>query len=132
MAPRRARGRLLSALENGGKGCQLRTSCCRTWVPADELEIRVSPDAIIVAGKAGSQQDRRERNICFSEFGQRVLLRRFLPPKQIDPNQVSASLQEGVVTIVPSKAMTLLPKTVAAEPSVQQKAVQQKGKTSAA
>jgi HSP20 family molecular chaperone IbpA len=94
---------------------------------ANELEIRVSPDSIVVEGKADSQQDRREGIICFSEFSQRELLRRFLMPKQIDPNQASASLQDGVLTIVVRKAMTLLPKPVAPELSTQQK-----GKISAA
>jgi len=53
-------------------------------------------------------------------------LRQFLMPNQIDPDQVSASLQEGIVTIVANKAAAVLPKPVASEP-----AVQQKGKTSA-
>jgi len=94
---------------------------------AGELEIRTSPDSIIIEGKAELHQERSEGKICFSEFSQRELLRRFLMPNQIDPDQVSASLQEGIVTIVANKAAAALPKPVASEP-----AVQQKGKTSAA
>jgi HSP20 family protein len=94
---------------------------------AGELKIRTTPDSIIIEGKAELHQERSEGKICFSEFSQRELLRRFLMPNQIDPDQVSASLQEGIVTIVANKAAAVLPKPVASEP-----AVQQKGKTSAA
>jgi|SRR5579872_1791207 len=94
---------------------------------AGELEIRTSPDSIIIEGKADLHQERSEGKICFSELGQRDLLRQFIMPKEIDPEQVSASLQEGIVTIVANKATAVLPKPMASETTGQQK-----GKTSAA
>jgi hypothetical protein len=42
-------------------------------------------------------------------------------PNEIDPNQVSVSLQEGIVTIVANKLRPLLPEPVISEPAMQQK-----------
>jgi len=94
---------------------------------ADQLSVRASPGIIIVEGKADSKQERKEGKICFSELSRRDLLRQFIMPKEIDPEQVSASLQEGIVTIVANKATAVLPKPMASET-----AGQQKGKTSVA
>jgi HSP20 family protein len=93
----------------------------------DQLRVSVSPEAITVEGQKESKQEQKQNKLRLSEFSQRYLLRQYVMPYQIDPDQVAASLQEGVLTIVAKKATKALPKPVAAE-----SATRLKGNTSAA
>ena len=71
---------------------------------SDQLKVGVLPDCIIVFGKAESKKQRKQGKVHFSELSHRDLLRRFNLPNQIEPDQVHASLQDGVLKIVAKKA----------------------------
>jgi len=72
---------------------------------AGQLKIAVLPDSITVLGKAEARKELKHATVHFSELAQRDLLRRFDLPAQIEPGQVHASLEHGVLRIVAKKAV---------------------------
>jgi HSP20 family molecular chaperone IbpA len=71
----------------------------------DQLKVSVLPDCIIVFGKAELKKARKQGKVHFSELSNKDLLRRFNLPSQIEPDQVHAFLQDGVLKIVAKKAV---------------------------
>lgn len=82
---------------------------------SDELNVSVLPDCIIVSGKAEAKKERNKGTVHFSELRGKDLLRRFYMPNLIDPDQVHASLQDGILTIIARKAAEVARKPVAVE-----------------
>ena len=82
---------------------------------SDELNVSVLPDCIIVSGKAEAKKDQNKGTVHFSELRRKDLLRRFYMPNLIDSDQVHASLQDGLLTIVAKKAAAVARKPVAVE-----------------
>jgi HSP20 family molecular chaperone IbpA len=74
----------------------------------------VLSDCIIVLGKAESKKARKQGKVHFSELSHKDLLRRFNLPTQIEPDQVHAFLQDGVLKIVAKKATGAALKLVSA------------------
>ncbi len=81
---------------------------------SEQIKVNVLPDCIIVFGKAESKKERKQGKVHFSELSHKDLLRRFNLPIQIEPDQVHASLQDGVLTIVAKKAVGVALKLVSA------------------
>jgi HSP20 family protein len=78
-----------------------------------QLKVAVLPDAIIVFGKAEPRKEHRKQGtVLFSELSHKDLLRRFDLPNQIEPDQVHASLEDGVLKIVAKKASGIALKLV--------------------
>lgn len=77
---------------------------------SDQLKVNVLPDCIIVSGKTESKREGKEGTVYYSELSQRDLLRRFYLPNKIDPDQVHASLQDGILKIVAVKVTAATPK----------------------
>jgi HSP20 family molecular chaperone IbpA len=90
---------------------------------AGQLNIAVLPDSITVLGKAENRKELKHATVYFSELAQRDLLRRFDLPAPIEPAQVHASLEDGVLKIVARKAEAPELKLVSAP---QEKQVKQK------
>lgn len=88
---------------------------------AAQLNIAVLPDSITVLGKAENKKELKHATVYFSELTQRDLLRRFDLPAQIEPAQVHASLEDGVLKIVARKAAELKLVSVPKEKQVKQK-----------
>jgi HSP20 family molecular chaperone IbpA len=71
---------------------------------SDQLKVSALPDCIIVVGKAESKKGRKQGKVHFSELSHKDLLRRFHLPNRIEPDQVHAFLENGVLKIVAKKA----------------------------
>lgn len=69
----------------------------------DDVEIIALPDSITVHAPTASKADREEGNRV-SESGSRKLFCRICLPAEIDPDQVTATLEEGMLRIVAQKA----------------------------
>jgi HSP20 family molecular chaperone IbpA len=76
--------------------------------PVKNLQVDVLPNSITIEGKAVRSQHRNGEKIHFSEFGERRLLRQFDLPAQIDPCEVQATLDNGVLRIVARKAAAIV------------------------
>jgi HSP20 family molecular chaperone IbpA len=61
-------------------------------------------DALIVQADATHSHEAHDGNICFCEFSQNKLFRRFNLPARIDVNHVAASLEKGILQITAWKA----------------------------
>jgi HSP20 family molecular chaperone IbpA len=62
------------------------------------IQITATPHSLLVEGTEPHQHEGVEVRLHFCEFGQR-LFRRFDLPARIDPNQVSATLDKGILEI---------------------------------
>jgi HSP20 family protein len=94
---------------------------------SDQLKVSVHPDGIIVSGKAESKKEQKKGTVHFSNLSRKDLLRRFYMPNPIDPDQVHASLRDGILTIVAKKPSAVAPQPIAVQPRTKVK-----GKTVAA
>jgi len=81
---------------------------------ANDLDVSVLPDALIVRAENAHKHEETEGNVCFCEFGGKSLFRRFDLPAPIDVNKVAASLQKGVLKVTASKAEKTAPKSTSA------------------
>ena len=80
---------------------------------ADQFKVDVLPDCIIVSAKVDSKKQEKHSKIHFSEMSHKDMLRRFYLPVKIDPDQVHASLEDGILKIVARKAAEIVRKPVA-------------------
>lgn len=87
----------------------------RALVPgfcARALVVDVLPDSISIEGQVNYTEHAAEEKIHFSEFGEKQLLRHFQLPGRIDPEEVTATLEDGVLRIAAEKAaVTIAPMT---------------------
>ena len=97
-----------SELVEGDSSFEIRTEA--PGFSADQIKLSILADCIVIEGKRESHQEREKDRIHFSELSYRDLLRRFRMPGQIDPDRISASIQNGIVRIVATKSPSLNPK----------------------
>jgi HSP20 family protein len=87
----------------------------RALVPgfsARALAVDVLPYSITIEGQVKYTEHPAEEKIHFSEFGEKRLIRQFDLPARIDPNEVTAALEDGVLRIAAKKAaVTIAPMT---------------------
>jgi HSP20 family molecular chaperone IbpA len=85
----------------------------RALVPgfcARALAVDVLPDSITIEGQVKYTEHPGEEKIDFSEFGEKRLVRQFELPARIDPDNVTATLEDGVLRIAAKKAaVTIAP-----------------------
>jgi HSP20 family molecular chaperone IbpA len=76
---------------------------------ARALAVDVLPDSITIEGQVKYAENAGEK-IHFSEFGEKRLMRQFELPVRINPDNVIATLEDGVLRIVAKKAaVTIAP-----------------------
>ena len=68
------------------------------------LQVDVLPHLIAVEAIAEKMEVPKDELIHFSEFGEKRLLRQFELPTCIDPNRITATVDEGILRIVAKKA----------------------------
>jgi HSP20 family molecular chaperone IbpA len=79
---------------------------------ARTLAVEVLPNSITIECQVRYTKHPGEEKIHFSEFGEKLLLRQFDLPARIDPNEVTATLEDGVLGIAAKKAaVTIAPMT---------------------
>ncbi len=71
---------------------------------AKDLDVTVQPQEILVQGRAEQREEKMEQGVSFSEFGSKSLYRRFVLESSIDLGGVSASVENGMLTITAPKA----------------------------
>jgi len=71
--------------------------------PAD-VTVTALPDALIVKGSTVHQHEHTDGDVRFCEFDQRTLFRRFDLPERINVDQVTASLDRGMLQLTARKA----------------------------
>jgi len=71
---------------------------------AGDVHVTVLPDALIVNASSKHTLETDEGNVHFCEFGQKALFRRFDLPEPMDPDQVTADLNKGVLHLTAQKA----------------------------
>jgi HSP20 family protein len=72
----------------------------------DPADVRVTalPDALIVRASSTHKHEGSEGDVCFCEFGQKALFRRFDLREPINVDKVNANLDQGVLHLTASKA----------------------------
>jgi HSP20 family molecular chaperone IbpA len=79
---------------------------------ARSLAVDVLPYSITIEGQVKYAEHPGEEKIHFSEFGEKRLMRQFDLHARIDPNEVTATLEDGVLRIAAKKAaVTIAPMT---------------------
>ena len=73
------------------------------------LQVDVLPHSITVEATAEKMEVPNDELIHFSEFGDKKLLRQFDLPTCIDPDGVTATVDEGILRIVAKKAVATAP-----------------------
>ena len=76
---------------------------------AGSVQVDVLPNSLTIEGKARPAVQEGGEKIHFSEFRQKRLLRQFDLPARIDPEAVTATLDDGVLRIVAKKAAVATP-----------------------
>ncbi len=66
---------------------------------AKDIRVAALPDALIVEGEATHQHRGAQGTVHFCEFGERRLFRQIPLPKTVDVDQVSATLDKGVLQV---------------------------------
>jgi HSP20 family protein len=77
---------------------------------ARALAVDVLPNSITIEGQVKYAEHAGEERVHFTEFGEKPLMRQFDLPARIDPNEVTATLEDGVLQITAKKAaVTIAP-----------------------
>jgi len=82
--------------------------CLRMAAPgfdAKDIHITAMPATLIVRAKARHQHEKNEGHVQFCEFGQKELFRALDLPAPINPDKVSASLDQGILQLTAEKAV---------------------------
>ena len=82
--------------------------CLRMAVPgfdAKDIHVTVTPATLIVRAKASHQHERNEGHVHFCEFGQKELFRALDLPAPINPDKVTASLDQGILQLTAEKTV---------------------------
>lgn len=73
---------------------------------AKEVEVTATPSELIVHAASTHEQSGGDDAVIWSEFGAQEVYRRFGFPRAIDAQQVSARLENGILTVRAPKAAT--------------------------
>ncbi len=82
-------------------------------VHADDLEIEAVNDELVIRGERKRPQPAEGSQWAYSERAFGRFERRIALPKGVDPDAVTASLDNGVLSLIVPKPEALKPKTIA-------------------
>lgn len=74
---------------------------------ARAMQVYVLPNSITIAGQTETTIHPNDEKIHFSELTEKKLLRQFDLPTSIDPERVTATLEDGVLRIFAKKAAAI-------------------------
>lgn len=94
----------LPVSELADEGTEFRIRVALPGLDPKQVHVTAMRDALIVQGDVTHSHDRHSGDICFCEFSQGKLFRRFNLPVRIDINGVAASLEKGILQITAPKA----------------------------
>ena len=73
-------------------------------IDPSDVTVTALPDALIVQGSTVHKHEQSDGDVRFCEFDQRTLFRRFDLPERINVDQVTASLDKGVLQLTARKS----------------------------
>jgi HSP20 family molecular chaperone IbpA len=73
-------------------------------IDPSDVTVTALPDALIVQGSTVHKHEHSDGDVRFCEFDQRTLFRRFDLPERINVDQVTASLDKGVLQLTARKS----------------------------
>jgi HSP20 family protein len=76
---------------------------------AKNLEVTAQSGEILVRGNTERRIESRGKGVYYSEFGEKSLFRRFDAPDSIDLARVTASVENGMLTVTAPKKATQKP-----------------------
>lgn len=82
-------------------------------IDAKQIKVDALPDAIVIEGETKQSKEEKKGDVLFSEFTGQKMFRRFALPAKINPDNVTAKVEHGMLEIVAKKAETALAKRVA-------------------
>ncbi len=68
-----------------------------------DVNVTAGSDEILIRGEAAKRDEKTEKGITFSEFGAKAMFRRFALPAPIEIGGVTASVENGMLTLVAPK-----------------------------
>jgi len=71
---------------------------------AKDIHVAALPNALIIEGDTTHTHESTNGNVCFCEFSEKKLFRRLDLPETIDPDRVTASLDNGILQVTAPKA----------------------------
>jgi len=69
-----------------------------------DVHVSALPNALIIEGDTTHTHESTNGNVCFCEFSEKSLFRRLDLPEAIDPDKVTASLDNGILQVTACKA----------------------------
>jgi HSP20 family protein len=69
-----------------------------------QVEVTATPDQIVVHANCTSEKKTEQERIVWTEFGSNDVYRRISLPQAINPDQVTATLNDGLLKIMAAKA----------------------------
>ena len=75
-----------------------------------EVHVTAQPGEILIHGNHEKRVDKKEKGVLYSEFGEKALYRRFEIAHPIDVGHVTASVENGMLTV---KAPKKVPQAIA-------------------
>ena len=70
---------------------------------AKDLKITAQPAEILIQGNAEKREAKTEKGVSYSEFGTKALCRRFALATPIEVDAVTASVENGLLTLIAPK-----------------------------
>lgn len=70
---------------------------------ADEIEVSVKDDLLIVSGETKSEEKKEDENTFYNEWRSNRFLRKLILPGKVEAEGVDATLKDGVLTLVLKK-----------------------------
>ncbi|MCC6391044.1 MAG: Hsp20/alpha crystallin family protein [Bryobacterales bacterium] len=89
-------------------GPEFRLKIAAPGFQADQILVAVEPDCITVRGKVRPSAEPKDEKVIFSELRDRELFRRFPLAHPVDPGLVTATLEDGLLTVILPKAAIAL------------------------
>ena len=79
----------------------------------EEIEVSVKDDVLIMSGKTEAKQRKSDENVILDEWNSNQFFRQFTLPAPVDPNNVTATLKDGMLELKMPKAAVEEPKKIA-------------------
>jgi HSP20 family protein len=81
---------------------------------AKNVEVTAQAGEILVRGNTEKRMEKRGKGVYYSEFGEKSMFRRFEVPDSIDLDRVTASVEDGMLTVTAPKKTAQKPTEAAA------------------
>jgi len=95
---------LFPASELVDEGKEFKASIALPGFEAKDIQVSAMPDALVIEADANHTHEGKDGNVCFCEFSEKQLFRRFDLPESVDVEKVTASMDKGILHVMAPKA----------------------------